>query len=496
MNNRGTGRGLRRGGFARRAGAWTLTLGLGLGAAGCTATTIEPGDDALISPQEEAKIGAAAHPEIVAQFGGAYDDHRLIGYLSGLVRKLSAASGQPGEEYRLTVLDTPVVNAFAAPGGYIYVTRGLLALANDEAEIAGVLAHELGHLQARHSAKRQVAARQTGFLGGILASLSDSSYLSDSLRVHRAHRIAAYSRAQELEADRLGMALAAKTQYDPTGSVTFLTSLQRYFKLEGNANGTPLDGEASSIRSSHPGASERVSQARELALSFGDTAGGYVRNRDFYLDLIDGLPYGDSLAHGALRGRQFVHPVLRFRFAIPKSFAVVNHKDAILGRGPQESIFIFDGAEIRQGVSLKSHLTENWGEGLDLRNIRSFTVNGMEAVSAETLHKGVGHELVVIRFAGQRVYRFLFITRPVATAKFETDFHTMVQSFRKLTPEQAKRLKPLSIKVVTVRRGHTVRRLARLMAVDDNKEARFRVLNGLGPEDEIEPGQRVKIVVR
>jgi predicted Zn-dependent protease len=473
-----------------------LAAALGIAALAACAGALEPADEELIPPHEEAKIGAAAHPEIVAQFGGTYDDHKLIGYLSGLVQKLSASSGQPGEDYRLTVLDTPVVNAFASPGGYIYVTRGLLALANDEAEIAGVLAHELGHLQARHSAKRQVAAERTSFLGGILASLSDSSYLASSLRLGTAHRVAAYSRDQELEADRLGMALAAKTQYDPTGSVTFLTSLQRHFDHQAGETGADAHANSSSIFSSHPGTPERVRQAQSHAYSFGDAAAGYVRNTDLYLDLIDGLPYGDSLAHGALRGQLFVHPQLRFRFAIPKGFAIVNHKDAILGRGPDEAIFIFDGAELSQSVPLKSHLTENWGEGLDLRNVRSFKVNGMQAVSAETLHKGVGHELVVIRFSASKVYRFLFITRPVVTAKFEAQFRQTVTSFRKLSTAQARQLKPLRVKIVTVQRGQTVNRLARLMAVADDKSARFRILNGLGPEDTVSPGQRVKIVVK
>ena len=463
--------------------------------AGCAAS-LEPGDDELIAPHEEAKIGAAAHPEIVAQFGGTYDDHRLIGYLSGLVQRLSASSGQPGEDYRLTVLDTPVVNAFASPGGYIYVTRGLLALANDEAEIAGVLAHELGHLQARHSAKRQIAAERTTFFGGILASLADSSYLADGLRRGTAHRVAAYSREQELQADKLGMALAAQTNYDPTGAVTFLTSLQRHFEFEAGQTGGDVHADTGSIYSSHPGTPERVEQARSHAYSFGDASGGYVRNRELYLEMVDGLPYGDSLAHGALRGQVFVHPQLRFRFAIPKGFAVVNHKDAVLGRGPDEAIFIFDGAELRPSVTLKSHLTENWGEGLDLRNVRSFTVNGMQAVSAETLHKGVGHELVVIRFSERRVYRFLFITRPAVTARFVAQFGQTVSSFARLTDAQIRQLKPLRLKIVTVRKGQGVRRIARLMAVADNKEARFRVLNGLGPEDEVSAGQKVKIVVK
>lgn len=484
----------RQSGIVPRSVRW-LAFGAAMLLAACTVTP-EPGEDELIPPHEEAKIGAAAHPEIVAQFGGAYDDHRLIGYLSGLVRQLSANSGAPGDEYRLTILDTPVVNAFASPGGYIYVTRGLLALANDEAEIAGVLAHELGHLNARHSAKRQVAAERQTFLSGILASLADSSYLADSLRRRTTRSIAAYSRDQELEADKLGMAIAAKTQYDPSASVTFLTSLERKFEFDGRNEGSDSSDDRVSLISSHPGTSERIRQARSQAFSYGDVSGGFLRNRDLYLDMIDGLPYGDSLAHGALRGRTFYHPKLGFRFVVPQDFAIINHRDAVLGRGPDEAIFIFDGASIGQDVSLKSHLTQNWGEGLDLRNLRTFTVNGMQAASAETLHKGVGHELVAIRYAPGEVFRFLFITRPVATAKYERRFRAMVQSFRKLSRTQIRQLKPLRIQVTTVRRGHTVRALARRMAVPDNKEARFRILNGLGPEDRLSPGQRVKIVVR
>ena len=478
-----------------RGGCLSMALLAAAQTGGCS-KNVETRPDDLITPQEEAKIGAAAHPEIIAQFGGSYDDPKLVGPLRELVQKLSRGNGAKGEDYRLTVLDTPVVNAFASPGGYVYVTRGLLALANDEAELAGVLAHELGHLTSRHSAKRQIAAERVSVFGGVLRGLNDSAYLSDSLRLGAARSIAAYSRDQELDADKLGMVMAAKAQYDPNGAVSFLTNLERHFALEAKRSAVLDEANNPSIYSSHPGTPERIKQVRAYALSFGDETQGYVRHRDRYLDLIDQLPYGESPAHGVLRDGLFLHPVLRIQFALPQNFVVINHKAAVLGRGPDDAIFIFDGAEIPSDIPLKRHLVKNWGEGLNLQNVRSFKVNGMAAAAAETLHKGVGHELVVIRYSPKLVYRFLFITRPVVTARYEKQFRSMVNSFNRLTEQQVEALRPRRISVITVAKGQTVERLARLLAVSGDKVARFRILNGLGPDDAVTPGQRVKIIVQ
>jgi len=476
--------------------AWCAVLLLGgLVSGGCT-SSVETNQDGLITHEEEAKIGAAAHPEIIAQFGGSYNDPKLVRHLTRLVQKLSAEGGQTRETLRVTVLDTPVVNAFASPGGYIYVTRGLLALANDEAELAGVLAHELGHLSSRHSAKRQIAAQRVSVLGGVLRGLSDSAYLSDSLRLGSARSIAAYSRDQELEADKLGMVMAARAQYDPSGAVSFLTSLERHFAFEARHSGSRDNANNPSIYSSHPGTLQRIEQVKSHALSFGNDTAGYVRNRDLYLDLIDQLPYGESLVQGVLRDRRFLHPGLRIQFAVPEGFAVINHRAAVLGRGPDESVFIFDGAEISADVPLRRHLIDNWGEGLNLQNVTPFKINGMPALSAETLHKGLGHELVVIRYSPKLIYRFLFITRPVVTARYEKQFRATVQSFDRLTGQQVEALKPMRISVVTVQDGQTVDRLARRLATGGDKVARFRILNGLGPKDVLTPGQRVKIITK
>lgn len=459
------------------------------GAAGCTSHA-KTAPDGLISPQEEAKIGAAAHPEIVAQFGGSYRNPQLTSHLKGIVGRLTKSTGGSASDYRLTVLDTPTVNAFAAPGGYLYVTRGLLALANDEAEVAGVLAHELGHLDARHGAKRQVAAQRVSLLG----SLTGSLHQSDRLPLIGTRRVAAYSRAQELQADKLGMVKAAEARYDPNGAVSFLTNLQRRFKLDAEVTGSEPLAAGGGMFSSHPGTGERIAAARSYGLSFGDLSTGYYRNRDAYLNLIDGLTYGENPGRGIVRGQTYFQPALRIRFTAPKGFEIANLKDTVLVRGPDEAAVIIDGAEVDEDTVLKRHVVYAWGEGLDLKNVRSFTVNGLQAVSAETMHKGVGHELVAVRIAPHAVYRFLFITRPVVTARYEKKFRAMVASFRKLTDAELNDLRPLRIRVVEVEKGDTVKRIARRMAVADRQVERFRVLNGLDTDAELVPGQRVKII--
>lgn len=478
-------------GFLRRVAvirlcAALLTAG---GLAGC-ASHAKTSSDGLISPREEAKVGAAAHPEIIAQFGGSYRDPQLTSHLKRIVGQLAKTTGGSASDYKLTVLDTPTINAFAAPGGYLYVTRGLLALANDEAEVAGVLAHELGHLDARHGAKRQIVAQRVSLLG----SLSDSLHQQDRLEPLSSQRIAAYSRAQELEADRLGMVKAAEARYDPSGAVSFLTNLQRRFKLDADITGAEPLAAGGGMFSSHPGTGERIAAARSYVLSFGYRSAGYVRNRDAYLDLIDGLPYGENPRRGVVRGRTYFHPGLGIRFTAPKGFEIASLKDTVLVRGPDEAAVIVDGAEVDEDTVLKRHLVYTWGEGLDLKNLRSFTINGLQAVSAETMHKGAGHELVAVRIAPRAVYRFLFITRPVVTARYEKKFEAMVASFRRMTEAEFGDLSPLRVRVVDVKQGDTVERLAERMAVPDRQVERFRVLNGLDIDAELVPGQRVKII--
>jgi len=478
-------------GFLRKHGIWRLCAALlTVGSlAGC-ASQARTSSDGLISQREEAKIGAAAHPEIVAQFGGSYRDPQLSSHLKDIVGHLAKTTGGSASDYRLTVLDTPTINAFAAPGGYLYVTRGLLALANDESEVAGVLAHELGHLDARHGAKRQVAAQRVSLLG----NLSDSLHQTDRLELLSSRRVAAYSRGQELEADKLGMAKAAKARYDPNGAVSFLTNLQRRFRLDAEITGTEPLAAGGGMFSSHPGTGERIAAARSFGLNFIEGGLGYVRNRDAYLNLIDGLAYGENPRHGVVRGRTYFQPALKVRFTVPKGFEIANLKDIVLVRGPDEAAVIVDGAEVDEETVLKRHLVYEWGEGLDLKNLRSFTVNGLQAVSAETMHKGVGHELVAVRIAPRAVYRFLFITRPVVTARYEKKFAAMVASFRKLTHAELDGLRPLRIRVVEVKQGDTVKRLAERMAIGDRQVERFRVLNGLDTDAKLVPGQRVKIV--
>jgi predicted Zn-dependent protease len=460
----------------------------------CTGLGNQSGDEVL-TPEEEARIGAAAHGEIVSQFGGVYSEPRLDSYLATLVRRLGTASGETSPSHRVTVLDTHVVNAFASPGGYIYVTRGLLSLANDEAELASVMAHEIGHLTAHHSARRQIEAARVSLLGGVLSSLSGSPYLSEALSLGSESYVAKYSRDQELEADEAGIATATQAGYDPFSASTFLTNLERYFDLDRQLTGVADEGGGSDLLSTHPSTPERIEHARTAAYQMGDAPVGYMRNQEIYFDLIDGLPYGDNPRHGVVENRTFSHPELRFRFEVPEGFEPINRNDVVLARGPEDAVIIFDSAELDSGTSLSDHVVDHWGEGLDLRNTRELDVNGMNAVSAETLHRGFGHELVAIQHSETIIYRFLFITRPIATATYERAFGRTVNSFRRLSEREALAIQPLRVRIVETEAGDTVARLARRMASGERQEERFRILNGLGPEEELEPGQRVKLIL-
>lgn len=448
----------------------------------------------LASLEQEARIGAQAHPKILEAFGGAYADPELGGYVAEITMRMVRVTNAPDAPYRVTVLDSPIVNAIALPGGYVYVTRGLVALANDEAELAGVIGHELGHVVARHAAQRQTAAMGTSIVGAVLDAMTGSQAASQAIALGGQGLLASYSRGQEFESDMLGVRYLAAAGYDPYAAADFLKSLGAHDAFQAQIRNLPHDATRSGWLASHPANAPRVDAARNHARETGAVPGQGARNREAYLKALDGMIYGDSPAQGIVRDRDFVHPVLGFAFKAPRGFVITNSPAEVQINGPDKTQAKFSSGSKNPGLDIGRYLTDQWGKGVQLAGLQLFKLNGMNAATATTRIGDYRARLVAIEFAPDRVYHFLTGTLPQTGTRHDAALQELVMSFRRISKAEADAVKPLRLRVVTVRPGDTAASLGRRMVYPDYPAERFRVLNGLAAGEEPRAGMRVKLV--
>jgi predicted Zn-dependent protease len=433
------------------------------------------------------------HQRILAAYNGAYDDPKLEGLLNQTVAKLVAASERPDVNYRVTILNSDAVNAFALPTGQLYVTRGLIVLANDTSEVASVLSHEMSHVIARHAAMREDQERQVALVSRVVQDvLSDPETGALALAKSKI-ALASFSRAQEFEADGSGIGIAARAGYDPYGAARFLTSMGRNAELKSNSSQSHIDPRAPDFLSSHPATPERISNAQASARQY-NVAGASERDKAVYLAGVDGMVYGEDPSEGFVRGRRFLHPRLGFTFLAPEGFVLDNTAQAVLGvkEGGGQALRL-DVVRLPAEQTLADYLKSGWVENIDPKSVEEVVVNGLPAATATAKGDQWVFRLYAVRF-GSDVYRFIFASKRT-TAEIDRAFRESVGTFRRMTLAESQAAKPLHIKIVTVARGDTVERLASRMAVSDRAVERFRVLNGLGPNDRANPGDQVKIVV-
>jgi predicted Zn-dependent protease len=475
-----------------------------LALAGCTSDRFMGDQQNLLSappPQTATDANQAPsaadreHQRILAAYGGAYEDAKLQARVSAMVDRLVAASDRPDIAYKVTLLNSPAVNAFALPTGQLYVTRGLLALANDDAELASVLSHEMAHVIAKHAALREEEARQVSINSAVVNDvLSDPQ--EGALALARSKiKFATFSRSQEFQADEIGVGIAAHAGYDPFGAARFLTSMGRNADLRAGGNGT--DMRSPDFFSSHPATPERVKAAQTAARQYaapGTGAGSGERDRAAYLASLDGVVYGEDPIEGYVRGRRFLHPKLGFTFTAPEGFTLENTAQAVLGLkdGGNEALRL-DAVHVAAEQNLTDYLRSGWIENVDKDSIQEITLGGLPAATASAKGDQWTFRLYAVRYNGE-VYRFIFATKN-ATAESERAFRESVATFRRLSPAEAQQAKPLRIRIVTVKPGETVEKLATRMALIDRQLERFRVLNGLEPGDRLKAGSQVKIVV-
>ncbi|MBZ0216085.1 MAG: M48 family metalloprotease [Fimbriimonadaceae bacterium] len=451
-------------------------------------------DSLLISEERERELGAQEHPKILAAFGGAYVNPRLQAGLDDIVHRLTRVSPRPDISYRLTILNTPSVNAFALPGGFLYVTRGLLALANDEDEVAAVLSHEMGHVSSRHAVKRENQASATSVIGQVMKDIMRNPGQAANAMTDSRANFASFSRSQEYEADQIGLETAVQAGFDPFAASTFLTSMQRNNKFRNRlvANGESSNPSAD-FMATHPSTPDRISRVTQLSRSFGFDEGDRRRSRDSFLNLLDGMTYGNDPSEGFVRDRRFIHPELGFEFEVAEGFTIQNTSDAVFALGPNGSALRFDGVDVPVSQSLKIYVTRIWAKGISVENLQVTSINGMDAVVGEANHGGWDYRLGAIRFDGKRTFRFLMAARKF-TSQMTADFDASIRSLRALSREDARNIRPFRIRVATVKSSETVQTYADRMGIREGALEQFRIINGMTPGQRLQPGQMVKII--
>lgn len=500
-------------GRSRKRGLRAIVAAIAMLAAGCAGGPPSGEPRTLAQrPAAEQRAGDRSHAQLVAQFGGAYRGP-VSAYVDQLGRRLAAVSEQPQGPWTFTVLDNPTINAFALPGGYVYVTRGLIALANDEAELAGVIGHEIGHVTAGHGAQRQTRSTvaQIGVLAAVIGAAAAGlegpalDAVGQMGSAVGAGMLASYSRTQEFEADLLGVRYLSRAGLDPFAQADFLESMKAQSALSARLAGGAYDPTRVDFFASHPATADRAREAvRAARLEAGARPGEGARNRDRFLAAIDGMTFGDSRAHGFVRGRRFVHPDLRFAFSVPEGFTITNAATQVVARGPRDAALVFDGGD-DPGGPLDAYVARVWAAGIarqartgELQGLERIRIGGMEAATAYLpVQTGRGvrvAQLTAIRFGGGRLYRFLGLSGSSDRAA-RAALDRAARGFERLSPAEAARLQPLRIRVATVRPGDTAESLAARTAFDTARVERFRVLNGLAPGAQPRPGDRVKLVV-
>lgn len=450
----------------------------------------------ILSQDEENNIGAREHPKIIKAFGGIYEDKNLQEYINNIGNRLAANSELPDIRWTFTILDSPVVNAFALPGGYIYVTRGLISLANDESEIASVIGHEIAHVTARHTAERHAKATISGLGLEILDIIIGRPIVSNLANIGMQGILSSFSRSQELEADKLGIRYIKKSNYDTEGSTRFLSRLDVLTKISNEKNSNLIN----SIFATHPKTLDRVQYSKTLATNLSSDV---LRNKEKFLFAIDNMVYGDSSKHGVIRDNLFLHLDLNFKFEVPKDYKIDNQENAVISNNKDNTVIvIFDGLINQESISLIEIVEANIGRSR-LYNYDEFSINNRVAISVEDKslvnYNGAKYnrKVYLIAWNNTRVWRFTVLSAPNLLDNSILEAENIVMSFDSLSNYDRKIAQPSRIKIIKVLEGDTINSLSQNMAVSKNKKELFCVLNGIDCSSEnasLSIGEPIKMI--
>lgn len=436
--------------------------------------------------REDAAIGQRENPHIIASYGGVYEDRPAELMIAGIVSRLLSAAGQ-SQNFSITILDTADVNAFALPGGYIYVTRGMLALADDSSEVAAVLGHEMGHIILRHARARIEKLKSTELVDQVVKVFGRNAATNEIAENSR-RSFAAFSQAQELAADKEGILLIGKAGFDPYAAARFLGVMQRFSQFSaGDAT------QSDDFLSSHPSAPDRIQKAEQIARAHFGPPGFGEKDRAAYMAGIDGMLFGPSAKQGAIVGQRFIQPKAGVTFTVPDGYRLQIAQGAVVAVAGDGEAVRFDTADVPPSMSLDDYLRSGWIAGLKPNSVTTRTVNGIPTASGLAVTDQWSFRVSVMRVDGH-VYRFIFAARD-DSPRFAAGAENTLESFRRTSPRDIARIRHAVIRTVAARPGDTADTLARKMGGFTKGVELFYVLNDLRPGDPVTPGEKYKIVV-
>lgn len=451
-----------------------------------------------LNPQDVADA-QREHGELVRELGGAETGLRAA-YVESVGRRVSAYSGiaNPGQELHFTTLNSAVENAFSVPGGYVYVTRQLMGLMNDESQLAFALGHEVGHIAANHAhIREQYAERSTvGIFGQIMGAIFGRG-VSDVLQARARLDMLSFSREQEYQADTLSLQYMIVAGYDPAGAAAVLSALSRESALEARVQGR-TNRQTPEWASTHPLSENRMQRVLAEGRASGRLGKG-VRNRDIFLSELEGVYVDDDPAQGVIEGATFTHPDLRIQFTVPQGYLMSNGTDAVTISGAAGKAQ-FRGGQFRgsldNAIVLAFRELTRGEFNIPVPQPQYVKINGMPAAvttaRVNTDSGPIDASVAAYQWDPDRVYYFVMLT---PGGYGVGPFVPMINSLRRITPAQAAAIRPRIIHIETVRPGDTVQSLASRMAYRDFRLERFLSLNGLAANSALVPGQKVKLVV-
>ncbi len=448
----------------------------------------------LMSEAQEVAMGREADVEVQKEMG-IYNDPALLEYVQGVGRRLAAHSHRPQLEWHFSIVDEAAVNAFALPGGYVYLTRGILAYLNDEAELAGVLGHEIGHVTARHAAQQYTRAMggQLGLLGlGIFvpAARPFGQISAQAMSV----LFLKYGRDDELQADQLGAEYAARTGYDPAAVPEFLTTLGRIEEAS-DSRGIP------NWLSTHPQAADRVTRIQQTVATLKTPGATVARDRDQYLKQIDGVIFGDNPREGVVRGSEFLHPDLRFRLRFPEGWDVTNGKQQVTAKEPGADRYmvlqLVQQPEGRTAAEVGARTMDRLG--FQQIDGGPTTINGLEAYTGTWRGnlQTLGDSEVRAAFIelNRQFYLFAGFAPVSAFSGVEATFTASLRSFRAMPVGEAEAVHANRVDLYTTRSGDTWQSIAEHVCKGVVKPTTLAIMNSHPVNEQPRPGERLKIVV-
>jgi len=448
----------------------------------------------LMSEAQEIAMGREADAQVRAEMG-VYEDPELNAYVSGIGMRLAKLSERPDLPWRFVVVDQPAINAFALPGGFIYITRGILPFLQDESELAGVLGHEIGHVTARHSVRQYSRTigglAALGALGVFVPAARPFSQLSEQAL---GLLFLKYGRNDELQADQLGARYAAEGGWDPAGVPGMLSTLGLLSEAIGDRKGVP------NWLSTHPEPLARVAEVNETVAQLQAGRSNLATNREMLERRVDGLIFGDNPAQGVTRGSTFLHPPLRFRIDFPAQWEVSNSPQQVVAKAPDADVFMLlqivskpQGSTVRD-VAL-GHMTAAGfrpvsGDGTTINGLNAFIgvyrgqIEGLGEAAVRAAH--IAH--------GGAYYLVAGLVPPAGFDQVDGTFTTAIRSFRPLTAAEAEAIRPSRIDFYTVRDGDTWESLAQRSG-GAIRASTLAVMNHSAPDATPRPGVRIRIVV-